>query len=61
MDESEFRNIMIDIGERSTTEEAAKAMLAAHDNNRDGVLSFSEFVDMMIEFKGKKPDAFGTL
>jgi Ca2+-binding EF-hand superfamily protein len=52
MDESEFKNIMIDLGFRSVTDDEVKAMLASHDTNKDGVISFDEFVDMMIEKEG---------
>lgn len=48
MDESEFKNIMIDIGMRKITDDQVKEMLGSHDQNKDGVLSWGEFVDMMI-------------
>lgn len=38
MDESEFKNIMIDIGYRKITDDKCKEMLAAQDKNSDGVL-----------------------
>lgn len=61
MDESEFKNIMIDIGMRKITDDQVKEMLGSHDANQDGVLSWVEFVDMMIKFKGKDPGAFGVI
>jgi Ca2+-binding EF-hand superfamily protein len=47
MDESEFKNIMIDLGYRKITDEEVKKILDEHDVNRDGVLEWTEFVDMM--------------
>ena len=61
MDESEFKNIMIDIGMRKITDAEVKAMLGDHDQNKDGVLSWEEFVDMMNKFKGKDPSKFGAI
>jgi len=61
MDEKEFKNIMIDLGERSTTDEAAAKMLKENDKNSDGVIAWSEFLDMMIKQKGANPDAFGAI
>lgn len=61
MDEKEFKNIMIDLGERKTTDESAAAMLAANDSNRDGRIQWNEFLDMMIRVKGTNPEAFGVI
>jgi len=36
-------------------------MLAENDSNRDGVISFNEFVDMMIKVKGTNEKAFGEI
>jgi hypothetical protein len=33
MDQKEFKNIMIDLGERKTDDAAAQAMLDANDSN----------------------------
>lgn len=38
MDESEFKSIMIDLGYRKITDEKCAEMLAAQDQNHDGVL-----------------------
>jgi Ca2+-binding EF-hand superfamily protein len=51
MDEKEFKSILIDLGERKITDEEAAKRLADNDTNRDGVLSFSEFVNVMIKFR----------
>ena len=61
MDESEFKNIMIDIGMRKITDDDVKSMLGDHDNDKDGVISWKEFVDMMNAFKGKDPTKFGVI
>jgi len=52
MDAKEFKNIMIDLGYRKTTDEDAMKMLTSHDKNQDGVISWTEFVAMMIGMKG---------
>ena len=61
MDQSEFKNIMIDIGYRKITDEKCAEMLAAQDQNNDGVLSWGEFVDMMVAMKGQDDGKFGTI
>jgi hypothetical protein len=61
MDESEFKNIMIDIGMRKITDDDVKAMLGEHDQDNDGVISWFEFVDMMNKFKGKDSAKFGVI
>ena len=62
MNPMEFKNIMIDMGHRKTTDEEAKKMLDEYDKTQDGVLNWSEFVDMMIAFKGDKSKGnFGAL
>jgi hypothetical protein len=58
MDEQEFKSIMVDMGHRSTTDEQATAMIKENDKNADGVIGWSEFIDMMIKMKGTNPDAF---
>lgn len=58
----EFKNIMIDLGHRKTTDDDAKKMLTEYDKEQNGVLSWPEFVDMMIAFKGDKSKGdFGKL
>lgn len=61
MDCKEFKNIMIDLGHRKTTDADAQAMLTKHDKNSDGVISWTEFVLMMIAFKGDQGDKFGKI
>ena len=36
-------------------------MLADHDTNKDGVISWTEFVDLMAKAKGNDPSRFGTI
>ena len=36
-------------------------MLDANDTNQDGVISWKEFLDMMIKQKGANPNAFGAI
>ena len=54
MDQTEFKNIMIDIGYRKISDDKTKSLLAEQDQNADGVLSFSEFVDMMAKKKAER-------
>ena len=61
MDESEFKNIMIDIGMRKITDDDVKNMIGDHDQDKDGKISWTEFVDMMNAFKGKDPSKFGVI
>lgn len=61
MDQSEFKSIMIDLGYRKITDEKVKEMLDAQDQNADGVISWNEFVDMMVAMKGTDEGKFGTI
>ena len=61
MDAKEFRSIMIDLGYRKTTDEDVQKMLSSHDKNSDGVISWTEFLIMMIAFKGDSSGKFGTI
>jgi len=61
MDQTEFKNIMIDIGYRKISDDKTKSLLAEQDQNADGVLSFSEFVDMMAKMKATDDGKFGTI
>ena len=36
-------------------------MIKENDKNADGVIAWSEFVDMMIKMKGTNPDAFSAV
>ena len=40
MDEKEFNNILIDLGQRKITDAEVKSILDSHDTNRDGVISW---------------------
>jgi len=61
MDEKEFKNIMIDMGHRKITDDEVNKILSSHDKNRDGVISWSEFVDMMGAMKAQDASKFGTI
>ena len=61
MDEKEFKNILIDLGQRKITDAEVEKMLSEHDKNRDGVLQWSEFVDMMGKMQAKDADQFGKV
>jgi len=61
MDQAEFKNIMIDLGYRKITDDKVKEMLAAQDQNNDGVISWNEFIDMMVGMKGSDDGKFGTI
>lgn len=61
MDQSEFKNIMIDIGYRKITDDKCAEMLAEQDQDHDGVLSWTEFVDMMVGMKATDDGKFGTI
>ena len=61
MDQSEFKNIMVDIGHRKITDEDVAKMLAAYDQDKDGVISWAEFVDMMGKMKGEDEEKFGKV
>ena len=40
MDEKEFKNILIDLGQIKITDAEVKSILDSHDTNRDGVISW---------------------
>jgi len=61
MDQSEFKQIMIDLGYRKITDEKCAEMLKAQDQNNDGVISWKEFVDMMVAMKGTDDGKFGAI
>jgi DNA gyrase/topoisomerase IV subunit B len=52
---------MIDLGYRKITDEKTKTLLDEQDQNKDGVLSFAEFVDMMVSMKASDDGKFGTI
>lgn len=61
MDAKEFKKIMIDLGYRKITDDAVQEMLTANDKNHDGVISWSEFVDMQVKMMAKADDRFGKI
>lgn len=61
MDQGEFKQIMIDLGYRKITDEKCAEMLKEQDQNNDGVISWNEFVDMMVKMKGTDEGKFGTI
>jgi hypothetical protein len=61
MDQSEFKQILIDLGYRKITDEKCAEMLKAQDQNSDGVISWGEFVDMMVAMKGTDDGKFGAI
>ena len=46
MDMSEFKQVLKDLGKRDVTEEQVAKMMAEHDQNKDHVLSWSEFLEV---------------
>lgn len=61
MDESEFKQILVDLGHRKITDETVKAMLDANDSDKDGFISWNEFVTMMGKLQGEDSAKFGTV
>jgi len=61
MDAKEFKSILIDLGQRKITDDEVRTILSEHDSNADGVLSWSEFVDMMSKIKGTDDSKFGSV
>ena len=56
MDASEFKSLMMDIGQVKRTGEnptaAVKKLLDKYDQNKDGQIQWNEFVDMMVALRG---------
>ena len=61
MDQKEFKAILVDMGYRKITDDIVTDMLAAQDRNADGVISWDEFVLMMIGMKKTDMSKFGEL
>jgi hypothetical protein len=61
MDQTEFKQIMVDMGARQITDDKVKEMLDAQDQNKDGVINWVEFKAMMVQFKGSEGAKFGEL
>jgi len=52
---------MIDLGFRKITEEECKKMLDENDFDKDGTISWVEFVNMHIKNKGSNAERFGKI
>jgi len=61
MDQKEFKQVMVDLGYRKITEDDCKKMLAESDLDKDGSISWNEFIAMMIKNKGTADDKFGKI
>ena len=61
MNAEEYRNILIDLGNRKTTLEQAKENMKQYDKTGDGLINWEEFVLMTISMKGDEGNKFGTL
>ena len=46
MDMKEFKQVLKDLGKRDVTEEQVAKMMAEHDQNKDSVLAWSEFLEV---------------
>lgn len=61
LSKDEFKHIMIDLGYRKITDDECAKMLADFDTNDDGVIQWTEFIDMMNKFKGQDDGKFGAI
>lgn len=48
MDMKEFKQVLKDLGKRDVTEETVSKMMAEHDQNKDSTLSWTEFLEVLI-------------
>jgi Ca2+-binding EF-hand superfamily protein len=46
MDMKEFKQVLKDLGKRDVTEEQVAKMMDQHDQNKDSVLSWQEFLEV---------------
>lgn len=46
MDMKEFRQVLKDLGKRDVNEDQVTKMMAEHDQNKDSVLSWKEFLEV---------------
>jgi len=66
MDAMEFKSLMMDIGQVKRTGQSpaaeVQALLDKYDQNKDGQIQWTEFVDMMVNLRGSgvKFDNVGT-
>ncbi len=48
MDMKEFKQVLKDLGKRDVGEEQVSKMMAEHDQNKDSVLSWNEFLEVRV-------------
>ena len=46
MDMKEFKQVLKDLGKRDVSEEQVAKMMAEHDQNKDSVLAWHEFLEV---------------
>ena len=46
MDMKEFKQVLKDLGKRDVTEDQVSKMMSSHDQNKDGTLSWTEFLEV---------------
>lgn len=46
MDIKEFKQVLKDLGKRDVTEDQVAKMMSSHDQNQDGTLSWTEFLEV---------------
>lgn len=46
MDMKEFKQVLKDLGKRDVTEDQVAKMMSSHDQNKDGTLSWTEFLEV---------------
>jgi Ca2+-binding EF-hand superfamily protein len=53
MDIKEFKQVLKDLGKRDVTEDQVSKMMSSHDQNKDGTLSWTEFLEVskIVVFK----------
>ena len=57
----EFKNVLIDLGRRDVTDEQVKEMLNEADENKDGVLQWTEFIEVFILYSLNVPPFYRCL
>jgi len=56
MDATEFKKLMMDVGQVKRTGNPAaevQELLNKYDQNKDGQIQWNEFIDMMVALRGK--------
>jgi Ca2+-binding EF-hand superfamily protein len=61
MDMKEFKQVLKDLGKRDVTEEQVNKMMDQHDQNKDSVLSWQEFLEMFKELKLQNGEQFAKV